>query len=307
MIKVSHLSKSFGLVKAVDDLSFEIDKGQIVGFLGPNGAGKTTTMRLLTGFLAKDSGEITIDNLEIGKDDLEIQKKIGYLPENNPLYKEMLVSETLNLAAELKGIFRKKKKEAFDFVVSASNIDEVFYRPIHELSKGFKQRVGMAMALLGEPEILIMDEPSEGLDPNQRNEIRHLIKKLSKERTIILSTHVMQEASAVCNRILIMNKGKLIADGSKEELTSLSHKELVINLDLEGKDLKSSFLRLPGIKKLDFTEKGPDRFQIILNLEKDTVFQPLFSKLAHEKNWTIWELIEKKQDLEDIFGELTKE
>ena len=195
MLTVQRLTKSFGSTKAVDDLSFSIAAGEIVGFLGPNGAGKTTTMRLIAGYLSPDSGKILIDNKPVGEEGSDARRHIGYLPENNPLYRDMLVSEFLTLSADLKGIPSEKRAEAFDFAVRAVDIGDVYYRPVGELSKGYKQRVGMAVALLHRPSILILDEPTEGLDPNQRTEIRTLIKSLAKDRTILLSTHVMQEAT----------------------------------------------------------------------------------------------------------------
>jgi ABC-2 type transport system ATP-binding protein len=191
MITVKNLTKKFDSFKAVDDISFSVEKGEIVGLLGPNGAGKTTTMRMLTGFLSADAGSIKIDEIDIEKDPVTAQKKIGYLPENNPLYKNMQVAEFLELADQLHQIKEADKKEALDFAVKAVGIEKVYYRSIGELSKGYKQRVGIAAALIHRPEIIILDEPTECLDPNQRAEIRQLIKDLSKEHTIIMSTHVM--------------------------------------------------------------------------------------------------------------------
>jgi len=306
MIKVENLSKSFGSVKAVDDTSFEIKKGEVVGFLGPNGAGKTTTMRMLTGFLSPDKGQIYIDQEQIVDSDTDFQKKIGYLPENNPLYQEMLVSEILNLSADLKDIPKEKRKESFDFVVSAVGIGDVYYRPVNELSKGYKQRVGMAMALLHRPKILIMDEPTEGLDPNQRTEIRKLIKELAKERTIILSTHVMQEASAVCSRLLIISKGKIVADGTTKELSKLSKSEKVIELEIEGNDVESSLRKLPGIEHFDIDKKDEKKIWAKIMTNQSIELQPEIAKLSHKNKWIIWKLLEQEHKLEDIFHKLTQ-
>ena len=306
MVRVEHLTKSFGNIKAVNDLSFEVQKGEVVGFLGPNGAGKTTTMRLITGFYAPDGGNITIANIPVGKQTTEAQKYIGYMPENNPLYKDMLVSELLNLSAELKNIPRGKRRSAFDFVVSAVAIGDVFYRPISELSKGYKQRVGIAAALLHEPQILIMDEPTEGLDPNQRAEIRLLIKNIAKEHTIIMSTHVMQEAQAVCNRLIIINRGKLIADGTSEELSREARKERVIILHAEGKDIENSLKDLSGIKHAEFKQVSDGRTHSKLTTSQSVELQPAISRLAAERGWIIWRLQEEEHKLEDIFHELTQ-
>jgi ABC-2 type transport system ATP-binding protein len=305
MIKVEKISKSFGYTKAVEDLSFEIEKGEIVGFLGPNGAGKTTTMRMLTGFTSADTGTITIDGKNIEDNSMEIQKKIGYLPENNPLYKDMLVSEFLNLTADLNGVKKSDKKKALDFVVDAVDIKDVFYRPINELSKGFKQRVGIAATLIHNPEIIIMDEPTEGLDPNQRKEIRALIKKLAKDHTIIISTHIMQEASAVCDRMLIINKGKLVANGTTEELSLAAKNERLITLEVEGKDIKKELEKISAIKEIKNVSSENKITKLLLVTEKETRIQPELSKIANQNGWIIWKLLETEQNLEDIFQNLT--
>ncbi len=307
MIKIDHLTKSFGQVKAVDNLSFEIKQGDIVGFLGPNGAGKTTTMRLITGFLSPDEGSISINDIPVSERTIEAQRLIGYLPENNPLYKEMLVSEFLDFSADLKGIPKEKRKSVFDFAVKAVAIGEMFYRPIGELSKGYKQRVGMAAALLQEPRILVMDEPTEGLDPNQRGEIRALIKNLAKDRTIIMSTHVMQEAQAVCNRLIIINKGKLIADGTSDELSRAARKERILLLEVEGEGIELALRNLAGVEHVDIESAGNRRARAKLITNQSVELRPEISKLARDKNWIIWKLTEEEHKLEDIFHKLTSE
>ena len=308
MIQVKNISKSFGDIKAVDNLCFEIQKGEVVGFLGPNGAGKTTTLRLLTGFLFPDQGEIKIKDKLVFEQTIQAQKYIGYLPENNPLYKDMLVSEILNLSADFKNIPKAKKRKSFDFVVSACNISDVFYRPIRELSKGYKQRVGIAAALIDQPLIIIMDEPTEGLDPNQREEIRSLIKFLSKNHTIIMSTHVMQEAQAVCSRLLIINQGKLVADGSPEELSQASQQKRILLLDLEGPGIESALVELAQKNNIELlSDTGPEksRFKAKIILKNNLELQPQISQLAHQNNWIIWEIKEQEQKLEDVFRKLT--
>ncbi len=306
MIKVEKISKSFGFVKAVKDLSFEIKKGEIVGFLGPNGAGKTTTMRMLTGFTSADSGKIIIDGKNIEEDTMSVQRKIGYLPESNPLYKDMQVSEFLNLTADLNGIKKEEKKKSLDFVVEAVDIKDVFYRPINELSKGFRQRVGIAAALIHNPEIIIMDEPTEGLDPNQRKEIRALIKKLAKDHTIIISTHIMQEASAVCDRMLIINKGKLVANGTTEELSLAAKNERLLTLEIEGKNIEKELKNISAIKEFKNIIIKEKITKLSIVTEKETRIQPEISRVSQKNNWVIWKLVEKEQNLEDIFQDLTK-
>lgn len=307
MITVKNLYKSFGPVAAVNDLSFKIKKGEIVGFLGPNGAGKTTTMRLMTGYLSPDAGDITIAGESLSDNLDSVQQKIGYLPENNPLYKHMLVSEMFDLSADLKHIDPKHRKEAFDFAVSAVSIEDVYYRPIGQLSKGYRQRVGMALALMHRPNTIIMDEPTEGLDPNQRTDIRNLIKELAKDRTIILSTHVLQEALALANRILIINKGTLVADGTPDELTQDSNEVHSVLVEIEGSKITST---LKQIK--EFTEvisektKQKNRYKCTIKATTKSSIQPVLTKLAAQNDWTIWHMQEQRTNLEDVFQQLTQ-
>jgi len=307
MVKISNLHKSFDSIKAVNGLSFEIKKGEIVGFLGPNGAGKSTTMRMMAGFLSPDNGEIEIAGIPVNEQTaIAAQKHIGYLPENNPLYGEMLVSEILQLSADLKQIPREKQRAAFDFAVKSTGIGEVFYRPIRELSKGYKQRVGLAIALLHQPDILILDEPTEGLDPNQRTEIRSLIKELAKEHTIIMSTHVMQEVTAVCSRILIINNGRLVADGTEEELARAAKKERVLHLEIEGAGIDLALRNLAGLEHIDIDNNDAGKISATLVSNESVELRPEISRLAHANNWTIWRLVEREQKLEEVFHKLTQ-
>ena len=307
MVKISNLHKSFDSIKAVNGLSFEIKKGEIVGFLGPNGAGKSTTMRMMAGFLSPDNGEIEIAGIPVNEQTaIAAQKHIGYLPENNPLYGEMLVSEILRLSADLKQIPREKQRAAFDFAVKSTGIGEVFYRPIRELSKGYKQRVGLAIALLHQPDILILDEPTEGLDPNQRTEIRSLIKELAKEHTIIMSTHVMQEVTAVCSRILIINNGRLVADGTEEELARAAKKERVLHLEIEGTGIDLALRNLAGLEHIDIDNSDAGKISATLVSNESVELRPEISRLAHANNWTIWRLVEREQKLEEVFHKLTQ-
>lgn len=307
MISVENLSKSFGSIKAVDDLSFTTQKGEVVGLLGPNGAGKTTTMRLMTGFLSPDSGVVRIGDISVEESTSEAQRSIGYLPENNPLYQDMLVAEFLSLSADLKNIPAAKKRSALDFVVRAVAINEVFYRPISELSKGFQQRVGIASALLHKPPVLIMDEPTEGLDPNQRSEIRTLIKKLAKNHTIIMSTHVMQEAQAVCSRMIIINKGRLVAEGTSRELSRLAQRERVLIIEVEGDGVESSLRSLGGVEHVDICKKKNGRVEAKLMTTRSVDLQPEIAKITHKRRWIIWKLAEQEHKLEDVFHKLTSE
>jgi ABC-2 type transport system ATP-binding protein len=308
MLTVDHISKSFGDVKAVNDLTFSVKKGEIVGLLGPNGAGKTTTMRIMSGFLSPDSGDVKVDDISVMEDPIKAQSIIGYLPENNPLYKDMLVGELLNFSADLKKMTNSEKKDALDFAVSSVNIEDVYYRVISELSKGYKQRVGIALALLHKPEILIMDEPTEGLDPNQRGEIRQLIKKLSKNHTIIVSTHVMQEVEAICSRMVIITGGKKVADGSVDELSQGAKSEKVIYVEIQGDKVEDALKKVEGVKELEFLSSADSNVvQAKMTTGLTVSVQPEISKLAGKHGWTIWRLNEEKQQLEEIFKELTSE
>lgn len=306
MVTVKNLCKSFGKIKAVDDLSFSVKSGEIVGLLGPNGAGKTTTMRLITGFLAPDSGEILINGVSVLESPLACQKEIGYLPENNPLYPQMLVSEFLNFFAELKGLSPKNKKEALDFAVESTGLENVYYRQISQLSKGFKQRVGLATCILNKPSVLIMDEPTEGLDPNQRSEIRQLIKKLSTNRTVIVSTHVMQEVEAICNRLIIINRGKLVADGTPNQLTKFASQGQQIVFEVEGKNIQNLLSKIEGIENIQIKKEQGKILSLVLSVKKGAKIQPAISKLATKNGWIIWKLTEEEKPLEEVFHLLTQ-
>ena len=305
MISIENLEKSFGGTKALNGLSFEVGPGEVVGFLGPNGAGKSTTMRIMTGFLSPDSGKVVVDGISVADDPVRAQQRIGYLPENNPLYRDMLVSEIMSLSAELRAIPRRTRRAAFDFAVKAAGIDEVFYRPVNELSKGYRQRLGIALALLDRPPILILDEPTEGLDPNQRGEIRALIKSLSKDRTVIMSTHVMQEASAVCDRLIIISRGKIVADGKAADLTRATRQHQVISVDLEGEDVVAILESLPGMHHLDVLDASGARVRARLLADGNADIRPVLSQAAHQHGWIIWKISEDERGLEDVFRQLT--
>lgn len=306
MITVKNISKSFGKIQAVKNLSFTIKPGEIAGLLGPNGAGKTTTMRMIAGFLTADSGEILINDISVFQNPTAAQNLIGYLPENNPLYKDMLVSDLLNFSAEIRGLQKKEKTKAINFAVENTNIADVFYRPINQLSKGYRQRVGLALCLLHQPPVLIMDEPTEGLDPNQRTEIRNLIKKLSTKRTVIVSTHVMQEVEAVCNRVIIINQGELVADGTPQQISQFSTPGKQIIFEVEGKNIEKSLTQIKEIQKISPKEPKGKILSFVLTVKKDASIQPQLSQLAAKNNWIIWKLTEEETPLEEVFHLLTQ-
>lgn len=308
MIKVTNLTKKFGDFKAVDDINFEIEKGTIVGFLGPNGAGKTTTMRMLSGFTNPNTGEIEIGGKNFNESELELKSKIGYMPENNPIYKDMLVKELLDLTLKLNNVPKGDYKDSIDYALKAVHIKDKYYRPISELSKGYKQRVGLAQALINKPEILILDEPTEGLDPNQRAEIRNLVKEVGKERTVILSTHVMQEVEAMCNRIIILNEGKIIADGNKKEVLAMKDGNSRIKIEVKGEGVKDKMNALDNVKVAKFKQKKKTS-QMIVEIVETEDFDKVYEKISKEifKNkWIIHRFEPVQNTLEEIFYQLTK-
>ncbi len=308
MIDVDGVTKRFGRITAVEDLSFRVDRGEVVGFLGPNGAGKTTTMRLLTGTLEPDEGQVAFDNRPIAEGLREAKGRVGYLPEANPLYDEMLVCDYLEFAAELRGLRGREARGAVGEAASETNLDDVFFRPVGELSKGYRQRVGLAAAILHQPEILILDEPTEGLDPNQRVEIRRLVSELGRERTVILSTHVMQEAEATCSRLIIVSRGRLVADGSVGDLLSGRGGGARYLVEAEGDGIAEALDQVPEVQSVSVEQAGAQaggRTRLRLSASAREDLRPLVFRLAKERGWTLWELHLERASLEQLFRELT--
>src|SRR5213596_1778832 len=252
LLSLNGVSKRFAGVTAVDQVSFAVDRGQVVGFLGPNGAGKTTTMRLITQFYEPDEGAITLDGVALAVAAREAKRRIGYLAENNPLYGEMLVADYLAFIADLRELAGASRARSLDEAVTATGIEGVFYRPIGELSKGYRQRVGLAQAILHRPDLLVLDEPTEGLDPNQRVEIRRLIGALGKDRTVILSTHVLSEVQQTCSRLLIISRGKIVADGAVDRLIAQSMGGGAVDIAVEaaGAGVAEALGQLPGVRRV---------------------------------------------------------
>lgn len=313
MIEVSDLTKRYGNHIAVDHLSFKVEKGQIYGFLGPNGAGKSTTMNIITGYLAASEGTVTIDGHDVQQDPEEAKKCIGYLPELPPLYMDMTVKEYLRFAAELKKVPKAERGEQVKRVMDMTGIADMQNRLIKNLSKGYRQRVGLAQALLGSPKVLILDEPSVGLDPKQIIEIRDLIRELGKEHTIILSSHILSEVSAVCDHIMIISHGKLVASDSPEGLQRLMSGTGELNLTVKGsyEALQEAVASLPGIQEIvrqdDISEDSDDGCcSVLIKTDKDQdIREPLFYLLA-EKRLPVLSMVLARRSLEDIFLELTE-
>lgn len=302
MVEIKNITKRYNQNTAVNNLSLNIDKGQIVGLLGPNGAGKSTTMKIITGLIIPDEGDVLINGKSIRDFPAYGKKRIGFMPESNPLYKEMLVKEAIEYSLSLNNVSKDKYKERIDYVVKATGLEKVFYKPISELSKGYKQRVGLAQVLVSDPEILILDEPTEGLDPNQRGEIRNLIMELGKNKTVIISTHVLQEVELMCNRIVIINKGEVVKDGSKEDFAKDQLKNTTIELVLRSKSKPTININATQVKFIT-SKDNKHQFEIKGgNVEK--IIEEINTK-AKENSWQIYELKIANQNLEEVFRSLT--
>lgn len=308
MIEVSNLVKRYGNHTAVDHLSFQIEKGKIYGFLGPNGAGKSTTMNMITGYIASTEGKIVIDGYDILDEPEKAKKCIGYLPEQPPLYFDMTVLEYLKFAADLKKIPKEKKLSMIEDVMELVKISDMRNRLIKNLSKGYRQRVGLAQAILGYPEVIILDEPTVGLDPKQIIEIRTLIKNLKKRHTVILSSHILSEVSAICDYVLIISHGKLVASDTPDNLSKLAIGSNNLTMLIKGTktDIKSGFDELEGIKSIDFElDQEQSAWKVKVSMEDVLdLREKIFYKMA-EHNCPILEMQSKKISLEEIFLELT--
>ena len=305
LLTLSGISKRFGDITAVDQVSFGVDRGQVVGFLGPNGAGKSTTMRMITQYIEPDAGSIRLDGVPLDQAGRDAKRRIGYLPENNPLYPEMLVSEYLDFVGRLRELPGPSRERAIDEAVGSTGLEPVFHRPIGELSKGFRQRVGLAAAILHRPDLLILDEPTEGLDPNQRYEIRRLIADLGRERTVLLSTHVLPEVQFTCSRLLIINGGRIVADGPVDELVARAKGAARIAVEVLGTGVAARLAALPGVNAVEEHESAEGRVRAILTVAGADDLRPRIFQLAKAEGWTLFELHQQAGSLEDLFRELT--
>jgi ABC-2 type transport system ATP-binding protein len=305
LLALDSVSKHFNGITAVDGVSFSVGRGEVVGFLGPNGAGKSTTMRMITQYLDPDAGSIQFDGTPLGEARERAKRRIGYLPENNPLYGEMLVAEYLEFIARLRALANPER--AIDRAIQATASESVYYRPISELSKGFKQRVGLAAAILHEPDLLVLDEPTEGLDPNQRVEIRRLIAAQGRERTVLLSTHVLPEVEHTCSRLLIINRGKLVADGPVSELVQRARGAATITLEAAGAgaELPESLRRLEGATAVETKPLDNGRVRAVLTVTGNADLRPELFRMAVARQWTLYELHQEAGSLEHLFRELT--
>lgn len=308
-IKVKDLKKNYGDFQALKGISFEVEKGEILGFLGPNGAGKTTTMKILTGFIRSTSGKAEVLGYKSSEGHLEMRSKVGYLAEHNPLYHEMIVKEYLEYIGELSGLDKKNIKSRLKKVVYECGLSEKIASPIHTLSKGFKQRVGLASVLIHDPEILILDEPTAGLDPNQMIEIRQLIKELGEEKTVILCSHHLAEVEKTCNRVVIINHGKIVAAGTPNELRKLSEGQANLKLTIKGvkQEVIKSLKEINGVKKI-ITKKSKERgaTDYFLTTKKRDLRDQIVHKMV-ENDFKLLEIHKESISLEEVFNQLTNE
>ncbi|MEW6364458.1 MAG: ATP-binding cassette domain-containing protein [Acidobacteriota bacterium] len=305
MIEVENLSKKYGNNYAVRNLSFSIKKGEILGFLGPNGAGKTTTMRILTCYLPATEGSARVAGFDVFKESLQVRKRIGYLPEHPPLYREMPVTSFLDFVARIKGVPRKRRKERIEYVARRCRLEDVKNRLIQHLSKGYRQRVGLAAALIHDPEILILDEPTIGLDPKQIIEIRELIRELAGEHTVILSTHILPEVTQTCQRILIINEGKVVAEDSFENLSDQLRQAERVSVRVKRDDpaIAERLRAIPGVVKVTAVQAGDGTYAIESSLDVDV--REDVARMVVGENWGLLEMRPVRMSMEDIFLKLT--
>jgi len=307
MIEVENISKSYGSIRAVNNISFRVGKGDVLGFLGPNGAGKSTTMRMVTCYLAPDEGTARVDGFDITKDPIAVREKIGYLPENNPLYLDMGVIEYLNFIARIRKIPKPSLKTKVDRVIEICGLGDHSHRDIGELSKGYRQRLGLAQALIHDPQVLILDEPTIGLDPHQIIEIRSLIKSISGEKTIIISSHILPEISATCDRVLIIARGKIVGSGTPQELASLSGGGITVNTRVRGpgEQVFNALKNIDGV--MDIRELGEEngisRFKLTAEKDRD-ICEEIFFRVSRN-GWSLTELHREEINLENVFLDLT--
>jgi ABC-2 type transport system ATP-binding protein len=307
MISVRGLSKRYGDFLAVDSISFEVSSREVVGFLGPNGAGKSSTLRMLAGFLAPTAGSARLGGADVVESGLEVRRRIGYLPENNPLYEEMDVGEYLEFSGEVRGMSREALRKGVRGAVDACQLGDVLGKPIGLLSKGFRQRVGLASSILHDPDILLLDEPTSGLDPNQTVEVRGLIQRLREEKTVLLSTHILSEVEASCDRVIILNAGRIAAEGSPAELAARGGRRVRVAFREAGTDdgdLREGLGAIEGVESVALEVKNGERRAVLTAGENADPREAVF-RLSAERGWPLLELRAEEASLEAVFRELT--
>jgi ABC-2 type transport system ATP-binding protein len=308
MIEVKNLTKRYAGHSAVSNISFEVQRGEIVGLLGPNGAGKSTTMRILSCYMPATSGTVRIAGMDVFKESEEVRRRIGYLPENNPLYPEMRVREFLKFRARLKGLSWRACRSRIDMVLEQCGLTEVGKRIIGQLSRGYKQRVGLADALVHEPELIILDEPTVGLDPSQIRSVRQLIKNLGKNHTVLISTHILPEAEMTCNRMMIMYEGKILAADTPENLQRLmsSTSQILAEIAAPEKELRHCWSEMPEVDQFDVSPSEGAYFRCALTPRDSIDLRPRIFQLVSERGWALRELTRNRHSLEDIYVQVTR-
>jgi ABC-2 type transport system ATP-binding protein len=309
MIQLEQVSKSYSGVKAVDDVSLTIERGQILGFLGPNGAGKTTTMRMITCYMPPTSGTIKVEGFDVAEQSLEVRRKIGYLPEMAPVYQDMNVVDYLRYMCELRRIPAERRTKRMKDIIGICALGDVLNKDVGELSKGYRQRVGLAQAMIHDPEILVLDEPTAGLDPNQIVEIRMLIKELGREKTVILSTHILSEVQATCSRIVIINQGRIVADDTPEGLQAgaAGRNVMLATVKSAASDVTAKAKTLMGVEQVRQTPSVPGTTRLRVETAPGTDVREDFFRMAVRENWVLLELGQEAHSLEDVFRRLTVE
>jgi ABC-2 type transport system ATP-binding protein len=308
MVEIKNLYKHFGPFTAVNDISFNVERGEVLGFLGPNGAGKSTTMKMITGFLAPDGGSVRVAGRDIADDSVAVKRLMGYLPEGAPAYPDMTPWAFLHFVGEIRGLKGSDLTRRVEQTVGEVNLEKVLYQPIETLSKGFKRRVGLAQAILHDPQVLILDEPTDGLDPNQKHEVRALIKAMAQEKVIVLSTHILEEVDAVCTRAVIIAAGKLIADGTPAQLEAQSpmHNSILVKLHGASGDTAAQGLgRLPNVSNVDVLHRDGDKITLqIYPKERQIIVGPV-SDYLRQQPWHVDELHVMKGRLDEVFRAIT--
>ena len=308
MVEIKNLSKTFGPIVAVDGVSFTVGKGEVLGFLGPNGAGKSTTMKMITGFLTPTSGTVRICGHDVQDEALAAKTKIGYLPEGAPAYQDMTPASFLHFVGEMRGHRGEVLKRSVAETVEKVNLQSVLHQPIDTLSKGFKRRVGLAQAILHDPEVLVLDEPTDGLDPNQKHEVRTLIRAMAQEKAIILSTHILEEVHAVCSRAMIIAKGKVVSDGTPAELESQAPTHNTVVLMVKGVESAMAcerFMTVKGVKKVEEGGKDGDLVRLRIYPDNGQWILPEIGQFARDQRWDVQELYLDRGQLDDVFRLLT--
>lgn len=308
LVEITHLRKEFGAILAVDDISFSVGQGEVLGFLGPNGAGKSTTMKMVTGFLTPTSGKVTINGYDIQERPLEAKRQIGYLPEGSPTYQDMTPESFLTFIAEMRGFHGKHRNDRVASVIQTVNLESVVHQPIETLSKGFKRRVGLAQAILHDPEVLVLDEPTDGLDPNQKHEVRTLIKAMASQKAIVLSTHILEEVHAVCSRAIIIARGRVVWDGTPARLEAQSELHNAVTLSVLTSTAPGAveiLQGLQGVSRIDLLgdQDGMQRYRVFPDRGQSIV--NAISQCAHDRQWEVTGLHVERGQLDEVFRSLT--